>query len=59
MTKKLAGFVEGATSFTMWFDTLMEAEDATEYLRLLEGLYVGTTTPEKLIDGMAKQLEKK
>jgi raffinose/stachyose/melibiose transport system substrate-binding protein len=57
MTKKLAFFVENATSFTMWFDTLMEADDSSEYLTLLQELYVGNITSEEFVESMNNQLK--
>ncbi|GAE90262.1 extracellular solute-binding protein [Acetivibrio straminisolvens] len=57
MTKKLADFAANATSFTLWFDTTMEAEDAGEYLTLLQELYVGEITPEEFVSSMKKNLE--
>ena len=52
LTRKLAGFVEGATSFTLWFDTLMESDEANTYLDLLEQLYFGQITPENFAKSM-------
>lgn len=56
LTKKAAEFATGATSFTLWFDTLMAAENAGEYLSLLQELYVGNITPEEFAQSMADQL---
>lgn len=56
-TKKLADYVEKATSFTLWFDTLMESEDAGEYLALLQKLYVGNISPEDFVKSMAENLK--
>ncbi|NDL68582.1 extracellular solute-binding protein [Anaerotalea alkaliphila] len=58
ITKKLADYAAEATSFTMWFDTLMDADDAGEYLALLQGLYVGNISPEEFVKAMAAQLDK-
>jgi raffinose/stachyose/melibiose transport system substrate-binding protein len=58
ITKQVAEFATGATSFTLWFDTLMEAEDAGEYLASLQALYVGNVTPDEFVENMAAQLEK-
>jgi raffinose/stachyose/melibiose transport system substrate-binding protein len=58
MTKKLAGYVEEATSFTMWFDTFMGADDAAEYLVLLQELFLGNIEPEEFVDSFSAQLEK-
>ena len=56
ITKQVAGYVAGATSFTLWFDTLMEAEDAGAYLEYLQQLYLGDITPEQFARNMAAQL---
>lgn len=58
ITKKIAGYAGNATSFTLWFDTLMSAEDAGEYLALLQELYIGNITPEEFVESMANQLSK-
>ena len=58
LTRKLAGFVEGATSFTLWFDTLMEPEYKDPYLDMLQQLYFGELSPEGFVKGMAENLEK-
>ncbi len=57
LTRKLAGYASGASSFTLWFDTMMEAEDAGEYLTLLQEMYVGNITPEQFVKSMADQLK--
>lgn len=59
ITKKVAEYATGATSFTLWFDTLMDANDAGEYLALLQELYIGNLTPEEFVEAMATQLEGK
>ncbi|WP_044974232.1 extracellular solute-binding protein [Ruminococcus sp. HUN007] len=58
LTKKVADYANGATSFTLWFDTLLTSEDANEYLALLQKLYLGSITPEDFQKEMAAQLEK-
>ncbi len=58
ITKQVADYAANATSFTLWFDTLMAAEDAGEYLALLQELYIGNVTPEEFAQGMAAQLER-
>ncbi len=55
-TQDIASLVQDATSFTLWFDTLMEAEDAGVYLENLQLLYLGDITAEKFAETMAKQL---
>jgi len=57
ITAKIAKLANEATSFTLWFDTLMEANDAGEYLSLLQQLYVGEITPQEFVEAMAAQLE--
>jgi len=57
ITKKIADMASKATSFTIWYDTLMEAEDAGEYLALLQELFMGNISPEELAEAMANQLE--
>lgn len=56
ITKKVAEYATGATSFTLWFDTLMDADDSGEYISLLQELYVGNITPEEFTQAMADQL---
>lgn len=56
ITAKEAKLAAGATSFTLWFDTLMEADDAGEYLANLQELYVGNMTPADFDKAMADQL---
>ena len=57
ITAKEAKLAGNATSFTLWFDTLMEADDAGEYLANLQELYVGNMTPKEFDEAMAAQLE--
>lgn len=57
ITKKVAEYASNATSFTLWFDTLMDANEAGEYLALLQELYIGNLTPEEFVEAMAAQLE--
>jgi raffinose/stachyose/melibiose transport system substrate-binding protein len=56
LTKSVAGYVAEATSFTLWFDTLMEAEDTGVYLESLQQLYLGDITPQQFVEAMAAQL---
>lgn len=58
MTQKIASLCKEATSFTLWFDTLMSADDAGEYLSLLQLLYSGDVSPEEFCKKMAEQIEK-
>ena len=57
MTKEIAGYTTKANSFTLWFDTLLPAEDANKYLELLQQLYSGGITPEDYVKAMADQLD--
>jgi len=57
ITTKEIELAQNATSFTLWFDTLMTADDAGEYLALLQELYVGNMTPAEFDESMAAQLE--
>lgn len=57
ITAKVAEYATNATSFTLWFNTLMEANDAGEYLALLQQLYIGDITPQEFVEAMAAQLE--
>lgn len=58
LTKEVTNLVSNATSFTLWFDTLMQAEDAGVYLENLQQLYMGDITPENFVQNVASQLEK-
>lgn len=57
LTKQVADYATGATSFTLWFDTLLESENATEYLDLLQQLYIGDLSAEEFQKAMADQLK--
>ncbi len=59
LTQQVTDLAANATSYTLWFDTLMTSDDAGEYLTLLQSLYSGDLTPEKFVEGMDKQLSKK
>jgi raffinose/stachyose/melibiose transport system substrate-binding protein len=59
LTKQVTDYVSKATSFTLWFDTLMQAEDASVYLDNLQQLYTGDVAPKDFVGNVAKQLEKK
>ncbi len=58
ITQKVAGYTAGASSFTLWFDTLMSSDNAGEYLALLQQLYFGDVSPEEFVEAMADQLSK-
>ena len=59
LSAKIADYTKGATSFTLWFDTLMEAEDAAEYLTLLQEFYEGNIDAETFVIRMDSQLSEK
>lgn len=56
LTKEIADQSANATSVTLWFDTMLEADDAGEYLALLQELYVGNIEPADFVAAMAEQL---
>ena len=56
LTKQVAAYVAKATSFTLWFDTLMEAEDSDVYLANLQQLYLKSISPEGFCERMDEQL---
>lgn len=58
LSTKIAEYTKNATSFTLWFDTLMEAEDAAEYLTLLQKLYAEEIDTKEFVAGMDAQLSK-
>lgn len=58
ITREVAGYVANATSFTLWFDTLLTAEDANVYLDNLQQMYLGDITPQQFVENMATQLGK-
>lgn len=58
LTQEVAKLAANAESYTLWFDTLLSADDAKEYLTLLQSLYSGDLTPDKFVEGMDKQLSK-
>jgi raffinose/stachyose/melibiose transport system substrate-binding protein len=58
LTRQVADFAATATSFTLWADTLMEADDASVYLTLLQELYLGEIEPEEFVRAMAIQLNR-
>lgn len=58
LTQEVADIASKATSYTLWFDTLMTSDDAGEYLTLLQSLFTGDLKPEDFAKGMDKQLSK-
>ncbi|WP_026836063.1 extracellular solute-binding protein [Eubacterium xylanophilum] len=59
LTQKVADLAANATSYTLWFDTLMSSDDAGEYLTLLQALFSGDKSPQAFVQGMDEQLSKK
>lgn len=47
-------FTKDATSYTIWWDNLMEGKDATVYLNKLQELFVGNITPEQYVAELQK-----
>jgi raffinose/stachyose/melibiose transport system substrate-binding protein len=58
ITQEVASLAAKATSYTLWFDTLMTSDDAGAYLSLLQSLYTGDITPEEFVQSMDAQLSK-
>lgn len=56
ITKKVADYAANATSFTLWFDTLLEGNDAENYKSTLQNFYAGELTPEQFQEEMKKIL---
>lgn len=59
LVKKVQGYVAKATSFTLWFDTEMEANDANVYLDNLQQLYLGDVSPADFVKNVSSQLGEK
>lgn len=47
-------FTKDASSYTIWWDNLMEGKDATVYLNKLQELFVGNITPEQYVEELQK-----
>ncbi|BCJ94004.1 sugar ABC transporter substrate-binding protein [Anaerocolumna cellulosilytica] len=58
LTQEVAALAGDATSYTLWFDTLMNSDDAGEYLSLLQALYTGDVTAEEFTKEMDAQLSR-
>ncbi len=58
ITKKVAQLSSNATSYTLWFDTLMVSDDKKTYQRLLTNLFFGSITPEEFCRQMEAELKK-
>lgn len=57
MIQKLAGYSAEATSYTVWFNVLMTADDTEEYFDLTDQLFVGNITPEQYVQSFADYLK--
>ncbi len=57
LTQEVTELASGATSYTLWFDTLLDSDSAGEYLTLLQSLYSGDLTPQKFVESMDGQLK--
>lgn len=51
---EIYGFTKDATSYTIWWDNLMEGKDSTVYLNKLQELFVGQITPEDYVAELQK-----
>lgn len=58
LMRRTAELMEESTTLTIWFNTLLEADDAGEYEALLQELYAGNVTPEEFVKSMSNKLEK-
>lgn len=57
MIQKLAAYSAEATSYTVWFNVLMTADDTEEYFDLTDQLFVGNITPEQYVESLADYLK--
>lgn len=57
MIQKLAGLSAEATSYTVWFNVLMTADDTEEYFDLTDQLFIGNITPEQYVDSLSSYLK--
>ncbi len=57
MIRKLAAYSAEATSYTVWFNVLMTADDTEEYFDLTDQLFVGNITPEQYVESLADYLK--
>lgn len=58
ITKEVSEYLANAENCTIFFNTLMAADDAAEYEALLQEFYVGNLTAEEFVELLAEQLEK-
>ena len=58
LSAKIADYTKNASSFTLWFDTLMEPGDAAYYLMFLQELYGRNIDAMAFVEGMDTQLSK-
>lgn len=57
MIQKLAAYSAEATSYTVWFNVLMTADDTEEYFDLTDQLFVGNISPEEYVEAFADYLK--
>lgn len=57
MIRKLAAYSAEATSYTVWFNVLMTADDTEEYFDLTDQLFVGNITPDQYVQSLAEYLK--
>lgn len=50
LMKDIYNYTKDATSYTIWWDNLLEGKDATVYLNKLQELFIGQITPEQYIE---------
>lgn len=58
ITKQVSEYLANTENCTIFFNTLMAADDAAEYEALLQEFYVGNLTAEEFVEALADQLEK-
>ncbi len=54
LLKDIYKMSENATSYTIWWDNLMEGKDSTVYLNKLQELFIGKITPEQYVNELKK-----
>lgn len=54
--KKIEEILDSATSYCLWWNTVLEGDDAAEYESLIQQLFMGDISPEDFVAGMDAQL---
>ncbi len=54
LLKDISKMTQNATSYTIWWDNLMEGKDSTVYLNKLQELFIGKITPEQYVAELQK-----